>query len=145
MRIVPGWHKLAAMSRGALGVVEEWLDAVNRCDGQRVIELSADDVEIVGPRGSAHGRRVLAEWLARAGFSAEVLRWFCGSGGRVVVEQEARWAEMHSGMAQGRARIGSQFMVSNGAINYYQRQESLDHALRAAGLDFSTEVTSRSR
>jgi hypothetical protein len=132
------------MSRGSLGVVEEWLDAVNRGDGQRVIELSADDVEITGPRGSARGRQVLAEWLARAGYSAEALRWFCGSGGRVVVEQEARWSEMPSGVVRGRARVGSQFVVSDGVIRYYQRHESLDHALRAAGLDTAAEVTSRS-
>ena len=132
------------MSHGSLGVVEEWLDAVNRGDGQRVIDLSADDVEIIGPRGSARGREVLAEWLARAGFSAEALRWFCGSGGRVVVEQEARWSEMHGGPVHGRARVGSRFVVSDEVISCYQRHDSLAHALRAAGLDPAAEVTSRS-
>jgi hypothetical protein len=123
------------MSRGALGVVEEWPDAVNRGEGQRMLELSAADLEIVGPRGSARGRQVRAEWLARAGMCPEVLRWFCGSGGSVVVEQEARWGDMPGGAVRGRARVGSQFMVSDGAISYYQRHESVDQALRAAGLD----------
>jgi hypothetical protein len=35
-------------------------------------------------------------------------------------------------------------MVSDGAISYYQRHESVDQALRAAGLDPTAEVTSRS-
>ena len=118
--------------------------AVNRGDGYRAAELSAADIEIVGPRGSARGRLVLIEWLARAGFSAEVLRWFCGSGGRVVVEQEARWSETGSGRVPGQARVGSQFIVRNRAVGYYQRHESVDQALRAAGLDVATEVTSRS-
>jgi SnoaL-like domain len=126
------------MSRGSLGVVEEWLAAVNRGDGQRVTGLSAVDVEMVGPRGAAHGREVLAEWLARAGFTADVLRWFCGSRGRVVVEQEARWSG-----ARGRARVGSQFVVSGGLISQYQRHESLGLALQAAGLGPADEVTSR--
>jgi hypothetical protein len=65
--------------QGSLGVVEEWLSAVNRGDSQRLQELSTDDVVIVGPRGSARGRQVLAAWLAHAGFSAVALRWFCGS------------------------------------------------------------------
>ncbi len=49
------------MSRGSLAVVEEWLAAVNRSDGQRVIELPADDVEIIGPRGTARSRCVLTD------------------------------------------------------------------------------------
>jgi hypothetical protein len=131
------------MSLGSLGVVEEWLSAVNRGESQRVEELSAEDVEIAGPRGSARGRQVLAGWLARAGFSAEVLRWFCGADGRVVVEQDARWSDRDSGAELGRARVGSQFIVSGGAVAYYQRHESLDHALTAAGLDATAEVTAR--
>jgi hypothetical protein len=76
---------LVDVSLGSLGVVEEWLSAVNRGDKQRVQEMSAENVEIVGPRGSARGRQVLAEWLARAGFSAVALRWFCGSDGSNAV------------------------------------------------------------
>jgi hypothetical protein len=75
------------MGLGSLAVVEAWLDAVNRKDVGALERLTHDEVEIVGPRGSGRmDRAVLAEWLARAGFSAEVLRWFCGADGSVVVE-----------------------------------------------------------
>jgi len=67
------------VSIGSLAIVEEWLDAVNRGDGVRLEQLTHDEVEIVGPRGSGRAdRRVLSEWLTRAGFSAEPLRWFGG-------------------------------------------------------------------
>lgn len=135
--------RLVDVNPGSLGVVEEWLSAVNRGDNQRVQELSAENVEIVGPRGSARGRQVLAEWLARAGFSAVALRWFCGSDGTVVVEQEARWSDVDSGKELGRARIGSQFTITAGVVAYYQRHESLDQALAAAGLDTTAEVAHR--
>ena len=131
------------MSLGSLGVVQEWLSAVNRGDSRRVQELSAEDVEVVGPRGSAGGRQVLAEWLARAGFSAVALRWFCGPDGTVVVEQAARWSDVDSGTELGRARVASQFTVTAGTVAYYQRHESLDLALAAAGLDTTAEVTHR--
>ena len=63
-------------------------------------------------RGSGRAdRRVLSEWLTRAGFSAEPLRWFCGSDGRVVVEQDARWVDVATGEEQGRGRVASQFLV----------------------------------
>ena len=137
----PTVHKLIHVSLGSLGVVEEWLLAVNRGDDQRVLDLSAEDVEIVGPRGSGRGRQVLAGWLIRASFTAKALRWFCGADGTVVVEQEARWSDKESGAELGRARAGSQFIVSGGAVVYYQRHESLDLALTAAGLDTTAEVT----
>jgi hypothetical protein len=131
------------MSMGSLAVVEEWLTAVNHADGSRVEELSAEDVEIAGPRGATKGRRVLAEWMARADFSAESLRWFCGADGRVVVEQEARWVDPTTKAELGRALVASQFAVRDGAVAYYQRHDSLDHALGEAGLTRDAEVTRR--
>ena len=141
---LPDWRsKLSHVSQGSLGVVEEWLSAVNRGDSQQLQELSADDVELVGPRGSARGRQVLAEWLARAGFSAVALRWFCGSDGAVVVDQCASWSEVESGTELGRANVASQFAVAAGVVTYYRRHESLDIALIAAGLDRTAEVARR--
>jgi len=40
------------MSIGSLAIVEEWLDAVNRGDGVRHEQLTHEEVEIVGPRGT---------------------------------------------------------------------------------------------
>ena len=103
------------MSIGSLAIVEEWLDAVNRGDGVRLEQLTHEEVEIVGPRGTGRAdRRVLSEWLTRAGFSAEPLRWFCGSDGRVVVEQDARWVNVATGEEQGRGQVASQFLVDPG-------------------------------
>ncbi|MGH3906692.1 MAG: nuclear transport factor 2 family protein [Pseudonocardiaceae bacterium] len=130
------------MSLGSLAVVEEWLDAVNRGDGQRAEDLSTEDVEIVGPRGSVRGRQVLSEWMTRAGFSAEALRWFCGADGGVVVEQNARWTG-ETGAERGRAVVASQFIVEGARVARYARHDDLRHALSAAGLDCGDEVTAR--
>jgi hypothetical protein len=131
------------MTMGALGVVEDWLAAINAGDGQHLREVTAEDVEIVGPRGSAHGRQVLGDWLDRAGFSADALRWFCGSDGAVVVEQDASWTEASSGTALGRARVASQFIVRAGRVGRYQRHDSLPAALACAGLSIDDEVRHR--
>jgi hypothetical protein len=136
-------HRLVHVSLGSLGVVEGWLSAVNRGDVQRVEELSAEDIEIAGPRRSARGRQVLVEWLARAGFTAQALRWFCGAYGTVVVEREARWADAESGAELGRAHVASRFVVSDEVVAYYQHHESLAQALTAAGLDTTAEVLLR--
>jgi hypothetical protein len=130
------------MSPGALAVVEEWLAAVNSGNRQRLHELSAEDVEIIGPRGSAHGREMLADWMGRAGFSAAALRWFCGAVGNVVVEQDGRWSDPATGTELGRARVASHFAVSAGTVARYQRFDNLATALASAGLSLDDEVSS---
>lgn len=132
------------MSRGALAVVDSWLDAVNRADAGRVEDLSAEDVEIEGPRGTLRGRRVLADWIARAGFFADARRWFCGENGRVVVEQDARWVDVATGAEQGRAVVASRFLVRDGRVVRYARHDDLDQALAEAELGADDEVLARS-
>ena len=119
-----------------LQVVDHWLRAVNDGDAGRLVALTAERVEIVGPRGAGPAdREVLAEWLARSGFSATSLRWFCGAGGEVVVEQQATWS------AGGTARLASQFLVDGGRVTRYVRHDGgLEPALAAAGLTPSDEV-----
>jgi len=120
-----------------LGVVHQWLGAVNDGDAERLIALTAERVEIVGPRGAGPAdREVLAGWLARSGFTATSLRWFCGAGGSVVVEQEARWA------AGGTARLASEFHVDSGGLvsRYVRHDGGLEPALAAAGLTRADEV-----
>lgn len=129
------------VARGSLAVAAGWLSAVNHQDTAMITDLSAEDIEIVGPRGPAHGRQVLAGWLARAGFAASTLRWFCGADGNVVAEQDARWIDPATGAEQGRARVASRFVIHDGTVAAYQRHDTLDAALTAAGLTAADEVS----
>ena len=129
---------------GQLAVVEAWLDAVDRADAAAATALCAPDVEVVGPRGSVRGREVLGPWMARAGFSARPLRWFCGADGAVVVEQDATWVDPATGAERGRAVVAARFHVAGGVIASFQRHDDgLPAALAAAGLRESDEVTAR--
>ena len=129
------------VTQGSLAVAAGWLSAVNHQDTAKLTDLSAEDIEIIGPRGSAHGRQVLAGWLARAGFAASTLRWFCGADGNVVVEQDARWSDPAAQVEQGRARVASRFVIHGQTVAAYQRHDTLDAALAAAGLTAADEVT----
>ncbi|GAB3251577.1 hypothetical protein [Arthrobacter pigmenti] len=133
------------MSTGKLAVVDGWLGAVNQADGARLEQMTHEQVELVGPRGSGLMEwQVLSEWLIRAGFSAESLRWFCGADGHVVVEQDAKWVDNVTGAEQGRARIASRFFVEENRVASYERHDDgLLPALAAAGLDESDEVAAR--
>jgi hypothetical protein len=136
------WHACASGRYrdgmvGVLAVVEGWLDAVNEQDAAHVEALSSERVEIVGPRGQGlMDRSVLGQWLARAGFTAQALRWFCGADGRVVVEQQAQWRDVVTGEPQDRLVIGSEFVVRDGRVTRYVRHDSgVTAALDTAGLD----------
>jgi hypothetical protein len=52
-------------------VVQAWVAAANAGDAERLVALSAPDIEVVGPRGIGAGHRLLREWLARAGLSSK--------------------------------------------------------------------------
>ena len=80
---------------------------MDRADTAAAVALCAPDLEVVGPRGTVRGREVLGPWMARAGFTAPPLRWSCGAGGAVVVEQEATWADPATGAERGRAVVRS--------------------------------------
>lgn len=129
------------MGYGSLAVVEEWLAAVNQGDVERAGQLSADELEITGPRGSMRGRQALAAWMDRAGFSAEAIRWFCGAGGSVVVEQVAHWVDPVTGADRGSATVTSQFVVDGAYVVRYTRHDDLAQALAAARLGNGDEVT----
>lgn len=135
----------AVRTQGELGVVEQWLAAVNAGDGARVEALSQEQVEIVGPRGRGEApRAVLSEWLARSGFTAEPVRWFCGGGGVVVVEQDARWHDPATGELQDSFRIGSLFRVTGDRVAGYERFDAgVAAALTAAGLDPERDEVTR--
>lgn len=110
---------------GELGVVQGWLDAVNERDATRVEVLSSEQVEIVGPRGQGlMSRSVLGQWLARAGFTSQVVRWFCGADGRVAVEQQAWWHDVATGELQAQLRIGSESVVRDGQVARYVRHDT---------------------
>lgn len=130
---------------GRLGVVAAWLDAVDRADAAAATAWCAPDLEVVCARGSARSREVLAPWPARAGSTARPLRWSCGAGGPVVVEQDATWIDPATGTERGRAVAASQFLVTDGLIVRFQRHDDgLPAASAAAGLGESDEVTARS-
>jgi SnoaL-like domain len=135
-----------AVVTGQLGVVEAWLDAVDRADAAAAMALCAPDIEVVGPRGGGRGREVLGPWMARAGFAARPLRWFCGAGGAVVVEQDATWTDPATGADRGRAVVASEFLVADGVITRFRRHDDgLRAALAATGLRESDEVTRAGR
>jgi ketosteroid isomerase-like protein len=115
----------------ALSVVSLWHAALARGDLPTLLGTLAEDVELVGPRGSTRGHAAFREWFSRAGFTALPRRRFCGGLGNVVVEQQAHWRNRDGELS---GVIASAFVVRNGRIHKYERFDELAQALTMYGL-----------
>ena len=116
-----------------------WHEALNAGDAERVASLAHPEVEVGGPRGSARGRQVLKDWVARANVRLEPLRSF-RRGGTVVVEEAATWRDAQTGESEGAATVGTVFTLDDVLISGILRYDGLEDALRSAGLDASDEI-----
>jgi hypothetical protein len=128
----------SAMKRDRFEIVRAWHQAVNWGDADALVALCDDDIEIVGPRGSAYGNAVLRDWLGRAGIRLEPRRWFA-SPTELVVEQVATWRGQDGGVTDPEV-IASSFEVENGLVSRTVRYGSLTEALAATGLTLSDEI-----
>jgi ketosteroid isomerase-like protein len=107
-----------------------WHDALNDGDVIRLVALSHPDVEVGGPRGSAHGAQILREWVDRANIRLEPGRTFYEAG-TVVVEQGAEWRSADPGNIQ---TVASVLVVSDGLVTSVVRYPDLASALHAANV-----------
>lgn len=127
------------MSASALSIVEHWLAAVNAGESASALALSAPDVRLIGPRGTATGRDVLRTWLAQAG-ATFATRAIYARGATVVVAQRATWRDTPTDALVGEADVATRFVVADGLVAELERYDALADALRAAGLDAGDRV-----
>jgi hypothetical protein len=73
---------------GDLTQLRDWHAALNSGDLDTLVSLAHDDVEIVGPRGTARGNAILRDWAARSGIRLVPLRYH-GRDATYVVTQSA--------------------------------------------------------
>ena len=120
-------------------IVQAWQDAANSQNIDRLIELSAPTIEIVGPRGSGHGHQLLRDWLGRAGLHLTTLRAFAHDN-IVVLAQYGVWRSVETGEVAGERNVASRFRVDGQRIVQFARYDNLDIALDEAGLHNSDEL-----
>lgn len=130
-----------AREENPVATVQAWQEAANAQDKGRLLELSDPNIEIVGPRGSAHGHEVLAAWLGRAGLVLETTRTFT-RGDAVVLAQRGVWRSPETGEVTGEADLACGFRVAAGRVTRFSRHDRLDEALEQARLTETDEVGS---
>ena len=114
-------------------IVVAWHDALNAGDIERLVALSSEDVEVVGPRGSGTGSQLLREWVNRAGIRLQIRRAFHRDD-TVVVEEDAQWRAAETGALSESQVVASVFRVRDGRVISVARYADVAAALHAAGL-----------
>ena len=120
-------------------LVQAWQDAANHQNSDRLVELSAPDIEVVGPRGSGHGYQLLRDWVGRAGLQLTTLRAFARDN-VVVVAQRGVWRSVETGEVTGERDLASRFRIDGQRVGQFARYDNLDVALNEAGLHYSDEI-----
>ncbi|HEY6540075.1 MAG TPA: nuclear transport factor 2 family protein [Ktedonobacteraceae bacterium] len=123
-----------------LAVVQAWQDAANHQNSDRLVELSAPDIEVIGPRGSGYGHQLLQEWLARAGLHLTTLRAFVRND-VVVLAQRGVWRSLETREVTGSRDLASRFRVEDQRVVQFARYDNLDTALDEAGLNYEDEIS----
>ena len=118
-----------------------WQEAVNAQDETLLLRLSHPDIELVGPRGTAKGHKILVTWLERAGLTLETRRTFA-KGNAVVSAQVGVWRPLDAGELPEGAEVASSFLVQDGQVTEVARYDTLAEALAHAGLSEADEVLS---
>jgi ketosteroid isomerase-like protein len=122
-------------NKSEVETVLAWHTALNAGDVHGLLALSAEDVEVGGPRGSGSGAHLLQEWVARAGMRMQPGRLYRRDSS-VVVEERAQWRsdDGQLGDPQSAACV---FGVRDGRVIRLLRYPDIAAALAAAGLDES--------
>ena len=123
----------------AVALVDAWHAALNAGDADRVVALSAVDVRIVGPRGTATGAAVLRDWVGRSGIRLQAERWF-HRGNDVVVAQQATWRDPETGETGAPLPVATAFRVRDYLVARIARFDDLDAALADAEMGLTDEL-----
>jgi ketosteroid isomerase-like protein len=121
-----------------IDLIQRWHEAVNAADIAGLRDLVTDDVEIGGPRGTAHGRDVLIDWVGRARIQMEPTDWY-QRGDTVVVCQRATWPD-EDGAPGIPQKVGTVFVVHAGRINRIARYSGLADAFAETGLSEADRI-----
>jgi hypothetical protein len=122
----------------AIAIVQAWQAAANDQNIDRLLELSAPDIVIIGPRGRGAGHQLLREWIARAGLTLATQRMF-QHGDTVVLAQHGTWQSSATNGAASEADLASRFRVRDEHVIEFERYEDLASALTAADMSEADE------
>lgn len=125
-----------------IDIIQDWHEAVNNADTDRLAALVTSGVEIAGPRGTTQGIDALVDWIDRARIQMVPLVWY-QRGDTLVVCQHAAWPTESGEMGEAQ-KVVTVFHLRDGLICSIARYSNAPEALSVAGLSEADRVELRS-
>ncbi len=129
---------MSAMADDTVALILAWHDAVNAERTAEALALSTSGIRVGGPRGSATGHAVLADWVSTAGIQLTPRAIHRGARA-CYVEQDARWAG-NAGPSDEAIPACTVFEVTDGLVAAVLRYDSLEDAIEAMSDAVSSEI-----
>lgn len=130
---------MGPMTDDIVGLILAWHDAVNRQHIDEAPRLTTPDVRVGGPRGSAAGHEVLADWIRHAGI--ELTPTAIARGGHAhYARQLARWPGNPEARDNAPIEACTAFGVTDGRIDSVLRYETIDEATAALSDQATEEI-----
>jgi len=118
-----------------------WLAAVNDRDWEALAAVSAPDILMHHPLGSARGLGMLRGWFEAIDMRVEPVRVY-EEGGGVLVEHRARWVDP-AGKVSPERTVATILDVQDGRVTTYRRSEAGEGLLDQFGFEPADEVPFR--
>ncbi|MEQ9439404.1 MAG: nuclear transport factor 2 family protein [Cyclobacteriaceae bacterium] len=122
-----------------VGLVQEWHQALNTGNPEKLAALVSTDVRMGGPRGSIKGVEALLQWIDRANITLTPKRYFKRDH-LVGVEALGTWHDPETGEVTGQQEVTTVFTVKDQLISQLFRYDSREEALASFGLVEADEV-----
>ncbi|RAR44218.1 hypothetical protein [Paenibacillus sp. MDMC362] len=118
---------------------EQWVERSNHKDLEGLMDLTAPQIEIIGPQGSGLMNNAdLGEWLERANLQLATINRYAKDE-RIVLEQHGTWLH-EDGHIKGEAIVFTVFSVKDRKVHSLARYDGKAQAFQVSGLSEEDKV-----
>ena len=127
------------MQSHEITLVQEWHQALNTGNLEKLVALVSTDVQMGGPRGTVKGADEMLAWVARAHMTLTPQRYFQRK--HVVgVEALGQWYDPETNLVKGQQLVVTVFTIEDQRITQIARYDNRREAFEVFGLQDEDEV-----
>ena len=119
-------------------VVAKWQQLMNERNVVKILELTEETIEIVGPKGSVCGRQSFVDWIQYAGLTLTTLKSYVNED-KLVLKQHALLKD-DAGQIKKESIVYTYIIMKNGKVAsltyFYNSQE----AEESSGISLQNET-----
>ncbi|KGA96347.1 hypothetical protein AJ85_12270 [Alkalihalobacillus alcalophilus ATCC 27647 = CGMCC 1.3604] len=127
------------LTKATIEAAEQWMDMSNKQNLKGLSEVTAKEIEIIGPKGKGlFSHEELGEWMKRANLQLATKNRFV-KGSTIVLEQHGTWLESDRSI-KGEAIVYTVMRVKERLVQSLARFDNKEQAFDYSGLKESNKL-----